>query len=150
MTAIEDGRAALETWQLARREGLKPWARGDALFKALSALIAEHEPPTAPPTDDEREALEKTLAPLLWHSDYAPGIGDKGDYATDPRNAAQAVFAAGFRRQGPITDEDVHTAYRGFCEARKGAPLADGEYEAVFSRVEFAWIRATLEAARGA
>jgi hypothetical protein len=50
----------------------------------------------------------------------------------------------------PITDATVHAAYRGFSEARKGSPLEAGEYEAVFSRVEFAWMRATLEAAREA
>jgi hypothetical protein len=50
----------------------------------------------------------------------------------------------------PITDATVHAAYRGFCEARKGRPLEAGEYDAVFSRVEFAWMRATLEAAREA
>lgn len=37
-----------------------------------------------------------------------------------------------------------HSAYRAFCEARKGAPLDAGEYEAMFSRVEFAWISSVV------
>lgn len=37
-------------------------------------------------------------------------------------------------------------AYRVFFEARKGEPLVDGEFEALYSRVEAAWI-AQVEAA---
>ena len=51
-----------------------------------------------PEEELERKALESTLAPLLWFADYVPGIGDKGDYATDPRDAAKVVFDAGWRR----------------------------------------------------
>ena len=63
-------------------------------------------------------------------------------------------FAAGFvegakwRASRLVTDAEVHAAYRGFRESHRGRPADDGEYEATFSRVEFAWLRAALEAAR--
>lgn len=38
--------------------------------------------------------------------------------------------------------------YRAFCEARKGSPLAEGEFEAIYSRVEAAWIDKVESAVR--
>ena len=42
--------------------------------------------------------------------------------------------------------EAVEVAYRAHLEARKGAPLAPGEFEATRSRVETKWMAAALEA----
>jgi hypothetical protein len=102
MTAIEDARTAL-----AKLESV---ALGDALSaRALRDLIAEHERLTAPPTDDEREAQRGTpedpqdsLARVIWESSR----DDEGTIsATGANIVARAVIAAGFRRQGPTTDE---------------------------------------------
>lgn len=64
---------------------------------------------TTPPTDDEREAQRGTsedpqdsLARLIWETSR----DDEGTIsATGANFVARAVLAAGFRRQGPITDE---------------------------------------------
>ncbi len=47
-----------------------------------------------------------------------------------------------------VTDAEVDAAYRGWRAAQRGGPLEPGEYEATYSRVEFAWMRAALEATR--
>jgi hypothetical protein len=41
-----------------------------------------------------------------------------------------------------LTPDD---AYRAFCEARKGSALVPGEYEAMFSRVEYAWLATAIK-----
>ena len=46
-----------------------------------------------------------------------------------------------------ITDEQVLTAYRAFCEKRLGHTLSDRDFQAVVSPVEVTWVRAALEAA---
>jgi hypothetical protein len=43
--------------------------------------------------------------------------------------------------------EATDAAYRGYRTAMKGAPMEPGEHEALFSRVEFAWMTAALAAA---
>lgn len=40
------------------------------------------------------------------------------------------------------------TAYRKFCEVRKGSPLSEGEFGAIYSRVEAAWIEQVETAIR--
>lgn len=133
MTAIEDARAALAKlideakYWLDRIEG--EWGRGksyDALLAegdedalviagaaaALDALIAEHERLTTPPTDDEREALARTV----YYWDVSEDVGSQAwEQLTENqrdvwREAADAILAAGFRRQGPITDTPPATA----------------------------------------
>jgi hypothetical protein len=89
----------------------------------LRALIAEHERVTAdlamyqdhagltfprplkfePPTDDEREAL--TLAFFEWINEGWLSAGTDQHRPSLSEYLADAVLAAGFRRQGPITDE---------------------------------------------
>ena len=49
-----------------------------------------------------------------------------------------------------VTDAEVEAAYHGWRTAQRGSELQPGEYEATFSRVEFGWMRAALEAARRA
>lgn len=46
----------------------------------------------------------------------------------------------------PDMESRTQTAYRAFCEVRIGRALTDAEYEALFSRVEFEWIRAAVAA----
>lgn len=58
-------------------------------------MNAKHELVTNPPTDDEREAL----AAICREYAYRP-VGQEVD----------AILAAGFRRQGPITDAQVQAA----------------------------------------
>jgi hypothetical protein len=129
MTAIETARTGLALYD--QSESTDPIAY--RLAKNLRELIVEYEALTA--SLNPRKTIADRIA-------YEAAVGNRAREIVETR----ALF--GFLGQGPITDAQVHAAYRGFCDARKGAPLADGEYEAVFSRVEFAWIRATLEAAR--
>lgn len=58
--------------------------------------------------------------------------------------------AEGIRRarEAAVTDAEVDAAYHGWRAAQRGGPLEPGEYEATFSRVEFAWMRAAIEATR--
>lgn len=51
-----------------------------------------HAIASTPPADDVREALERTLADMLWVSDYTPGVGDQGYYVTDPRTATSVIL----------------------------------------------------------
>lgn len=127
MTVIEDARTALREYDMSFQ-----------VHVVLDALLAEHErltaemhrrelhhfeteqilvqagidPDAAPPTDNEREALVRILVEF----------GYKG---------YPSHLAAGFRRQGPITDdmiEEARTARtlalragRGFEEAMRAA-----------------------------
>jgi hypothetical protein len=97
MTAIEDARAALAHWDDVY-DLTKPEVVGQRLANALGALIAEHEHLTAPPTDDEREALAD-----VWAVEHG-GSGQPDRHVRVGYPLADAVLAAGFRRQGPITD----------------------------------------------
>ncbi|GAA5198593.1 hypothetical protein [Microbacterium jejuense] len=161
MIAIEDARAA-QALDLGIRhspgDGLYPMsARAvQALKDALDTLIAEHErtvremharelhhfetekllteagidPDATPPTDDEREALNAVL--LRGFTDHANGAGSPllGVYLAD------RILAAGFRRQGPITDAQVEAAWQAL------------EEEGVRPLLRI--VRAALEAARDA
>ncbi len=103
---------------------------------------------TAPPTDDDREALVLILdATDNWvftgaHVTFRPDLG------------AGAILAAGFRRQEPLTDAQVEAAAKASFEV----PNGDGDYtwaEMVRddpSRADIwrADARAILEAARAA
>lgn len=114
MSALEGARAARDKFDSAEMK----WDDSPvALRNALDALIAEHEALcsrhdenvgaidrllaeraerlTAPPTDDEREALEKVIK-----ANDGRILALKQVHET-----ADAILAAGFRRQGPITDE---------------------------------------------
>ncbi|MGW9587467.1 hypothetical protein [Microbacterium sp. NPDC055455] len=139
MNALEDARAALAmldehpwiddttaSWlKIMRREA-------KATRDALRALISEHERIraiagdglnemarerdearaevarlTAPPTDDEREALAKALLSPRWsNGDFLAGITSR-----TVSMLVDAVLAAGFRRQRPITDAFVDRVY---------------------------------------
>ena len=54
-----------------------------------------------PPTDDEREALVKAILSVRW----ANGDPLSGVTSRTAQMVAEPILAAGFRRQGPITDE---------------------------------------------
>jgi len=84
-----------------------------------------------PPTDDEREALAN-LIPL--------GFTER-DGVRDVYEAADRILAAGFRRQGPITDAQVEAAARAI-QAFEGNPKYWRDFEQ--------HARAALEAARDA
>lgn len=132
MTALEDASAALAAWEGTGIDSAWALRRVTAMEEALRALIAEYErltsemhqrelhhfeteqmlaqaglePDASPPTDDEREALalivkriaHKFGGPSMAEFENAPPI--RKHYAT-----AEAIIAAGFRRQGPITDD---------------------------------------------
>lgn len=102
MTALEDARVTLAGFNggdFTHPQGCPGMAAG--LARALAALIAEYERLTAPPTGDEREALVAlelaSFSKVM--SDGYPSLV----YRTNEQ-AADVVLAAGFRRQGPITD----------------------------------------------
>ena len=96
MTAIEDARAALGAFVPSPRT--EP--EYSAAWVALRELIAEHERLTTPPSDDEREALADLIEGV---GIYIPG--SHGHDYIHPGKAADAILVAGFRRQGPITEE---------------------------------------------
>lgn len=98
---------------------------------ALRALIAEHERLTAPPTDDEREALARLL-----RGDVGIGGMPWETVADAYRKSADRAIAAGFRRQGPITDAYVDAVFQGIRNGVAWRPLGRDE------------VRAALEAAR--
>lgn len=152
MTAIEDARA------LATRleDPTSRWGDTDAA-RVVRALIAEYERLTAPPTDDEREALEE------WSFEHRPILSMRdGSIASCKcmdrvfitgqedwdQHIADAILASGFRRQGPVTDAQVEAAARVFYESQTGS--ADGFNGSLY---RYAWermARAALEAAREA
>lgn len=118
MTALEDAREALAGFNggdFTHQQGYPGMAAG--LARALAALIAEHERAllreesaltvierlTAPPTGDEREALIAWID--AWY-DRTAGPGES--WVTS--DLADAFIAAGFRRQGPITDAQIEAA----------------------------------------
>lgn len=77
----------------------------EGLYRSGVRMQTEIERLTAPPTDDEREAL----AQVIFLAKY-PGSADAWDRASDSDKSlwyrkADPILAAGFRRQGPITDE---------------------------------------------
>ena len=92
MTAIEDARAALASWVSTEEPTYPELSRnGWALYEALSAL-------TTPPTDEEMEPLTVIIR------DSIERWGDLFPTPDVARYVADDVEAAGFRRQGPITD----------------------------------------------
>jgi hypothetical protein len=83
-----------------------------------------------------------TELPWLVRADSILAVG--GDrWLSEVRTAAYADgYAAGKAMSHSLTPDD---AYRAFCEARKGSPLVPGEYEAMFSRVEYAWLATAIK-----
>lgn len=141
MTAIEDARALVtelreihaRSRENAREQGWgvppesddhSPWSRAADMIERL----------TTPPTDDEREALADLIESV---GVYIPG--SHGHDYVNPGKAADAILAAGFRRQGTITDEVVEKAYRAYLDANR-VPERFEHY--------LAKMRAALEAAR--
>jgi hypothetical protein len=96
MTALDDARAALVDTPLNENR----------FADALEALIAEHERLTA---DDEFEAITDKA---LW--DFADDLLDAWNIEDEnPPGLSEMFrdrFVARFRRQGPITDEQVDAA----------------------------------------
>lgn len=136
MTAIEDAREASNDIRASLTQpgeyAEEAWAH-DALDK-IDALITEHERLTAhdsqceaeyileaggltdcecrgrltaSPTDDEREALAQIVRVRLDRYNMADFM--EGPMHL-PRGIADEALSAGFRRQGPITDEQVQAA----------------------------------------
>jgi len=100
-------------------------------------------------------------------TDHAKALDERGEYRCrrDPactdrwwppshsQRCAEENRAAGFctdhgqpAARPTTVAEAVEVAYRAHLEARKGAPLAPGEFEATRSRVETKWMAAVLEA----
>jgi len=92
---------------------------------------------------DERPSTDALLG--AW-----PGLryeNDGRDRPTDDHGAAGFCTDHGQPAARPTTvAEVVEVAYRAHLEARKGAPLAPGEFEATRSRVETKWMAAVLAA----
>ncbi|MCC2033085.1 hypothetical protein [Microbacterium allomyrinae] len=124
MTTLEDPRAVREA---GNRLG-NPLAR-ESMTAADVVAVADMldryaellERLAAPPTDDEREALGRLLRELLTTDDEDPENGEPGWSLVAMRNQ---ILAAGFRRQGPITDEMVDAAARAIFEVGH----IDGDY----------------------
>ena len=101
---------------------------------------AEHEIErlTAPPTDDERHALEVAVREALGLTATTLGV----------RRVVDSLVDAGFRRQGPITDAELEAA------AKSLSSLSDDEWAEVGHQehMKFYWVaaRQALEAARDA
>lgn len=72
----------------------------------IAELEAEVESLTTPPADDEREALARILP--AW---------DRNGYLVweECLDIADAILAAGFRRQGPISDAQVEAALSAYA-----------------------------------
>jgi hypothetical protein len=147
MTALDDARAARAKFDNAEMK----WDDSPVVLRnALDALIAEHERLTAPPTDDEREALGRRVREVWveWAQEQAEPkpswlvpwdeLGP-ADREVDMR-IGEAL--AGFRRQGPITDAQVEAA--SVAMYRAGA----GRYANMVAIGR--WMRVALEAARDA
>lgn len=156
MTAIEAARALVDHTDEMKAEGLRyprtpHWQRAMGIVRAL---IAEHERAlvvlreryghasledaerlTAPPTDDEHEAL----IALVNDARLRPGTG-----RTLPEVVADVILAAGFRRRGPITAAMVEVA-----EAVAFQFPDSAEY-VTFEDWRLARMRAALEAAERA
>ena len=107
MNVIDNARAALAEFDRDQPDYRSELQNHVDLGVALRALIAEYERVTAPPTDDEREALLDGA----WQA--ISGRGDAwGGCAERDKVIRVADFAAGFRRRGPITSEMVEQAAR--------------------------------------
>lgn len=107
MTAIKDALGYIDQTIYANVDNGPgvTWRNGEvlSLLNELRGLLP------APPTDDEREALAR----ILDNSDPEMGgvVADEGHESWEwylPQ--VDAVLAAGFRRQGPITDKQVRAA----------------------------------------
>jgi hypothetical protein len=107
------------------------------------------------PTDDEREALARIMHAddvkhRRAHDDYDFWLANEELSGCYYDNAA-AVLAAGFRRQGPVTDAQVEAAALAYA----GDDMSPEEWEWVKTRPEVVQpfldgMRAALEAARDA
>ena len=159
MTAIEDARAALADLRagIPQRGDYPEYDREHEDLDKIAALIAEHErltrdrdltaaenaellrenlALTAPPTDDEREALAG-IAREAWA--HYQAIQDDPEFGGDFEDVlAYRLGLAGFRRQGPITDAQYIAARDAYEDASSGHVVTEVA------------MRAALEAARGA
>lgn len=113
MTAIDDARTVQvrtdsygrEAWTISLTTGIYTDTMRMTEVEARLVHRALGERLTAPPTDAEREALAKTV----YYWDVSEDVGSKAwEQLTEGmrdvwREAADAILAAGFRRQGPTT-----------------------------------------------
>lgn len=123
MDRITEAREALaryDAWQESLAGGTTQTE--DMLASALRALME-------PPADEEREALAQTLH-NTQEEIYPVGLSVR---AQKYRGQADAVFAAGFRRQGPVTEPPTDEWEYGCRQgngyvASVGAPWMDEEF----------------------
>lgn len=104
MTAIEDaGPDCASITYEGRAETFRRGEVGYELVMQLAEARREIQQATVPPTNDEREAVARLAADRrIWHGN-----------ATDLEDA-DAYIAAGFRRQGRVTDEwEYGAVYQG-------------------------------------
>jgi hypothetical protein len=78
-----------------------PYETDEGVVVAVDLDGTVHRMKPTPPTDDEREAL--TLAFFAWINDGWLSAGTDQHRPSLSEYLADAVLAAGFRRQGPIT-----------------------------------------------
>lgn len=145
--ALDNARAALSEEGFFSREQRA----------VIEPLIAEHERLTAPPTDDEREELvdiEITHRPTSWNggSGCTCGIANPGLtmhlQQWHRAHLMDVILAAGFRRQGPVTDADLGIMAQRFYEVANESP--DITFHSMTVKpVIVGALRAALEAARG-
>jgi len=146
MTAIEDARAALARLDDPKHgSDWSGWDYAADLETAIRPLIAEHERLTTPPADDEMEPLTGVIR------DSIDRWGDLFPTPEVARYVADDVEAAGFRRQGPITDAQVEAAAKALAETFGEEPHLPWDRWGELSRDEFRQdARTALEAARDA
>jgi hypothetical protein len=132
MSAIEDARAALAQYDRASIHTVLTTV--PAVAQTLREMIAEAERLTAPPADDEREALA-----VVIHQAHHDGCNE---YTLEDGAYADAILAAGFHRQWQITDAQVKAA----LEFVPLYPPTSNDWTAS----QYAEMRAALEAARDA
>lgn len=142
MTAIEDARAAAENcWPMdmdglpgnQSRQERELLRRGFELGYRVAV-----ERLTAPPTDDEREALAQVLR---------SATDDGADRTEEYTDAILASDVWRFCRQGPITDAQGRDAFLAFM-GMDAASFA--EMSPTYRAASIAQGRAALEAARDA
>jgi len=127
LDALPVGSVVEATW-LTWADPSRPW--GDTCTKPVSRLfmVTEH---------------------MLIAERYE--VAKRGPYSALPRfkGGIRIVSRPDAPASASVTREaasvDARDAYRAFCEVRKGKPLAPGEFEATYSRIEALWIRQTLQ-----
>lgn len=120
------------------------------VFNTLAPIVIEHERLTIPPADDEREALFG----LIYRYETIDFAESQNFTTRDCRGVVETILAAGFRRRGPVTEDDYEVGYaEGFHHGRSTPivpPITDDQVEAVANIMSESEDTGSLETARAA